>query len=121
MEQYLGIACIISFLILVRATRLLSKTLQSITPVLRGKEILFDSSLGDLEKEKALQGLAFLSLKNLSRLIVSLVIVFGVPSCVVYFVHLIGWVQYQEVVEFLLSPRVIIVSSLLTIVVMLKK
>ena len=107
MEKIIGLSAIILFVILIRITRLALRTKEAISPVWQVRHVIFDHSLNDLEKEKATKYLAVSSVKELSRLVLSLIIVIGLPAFVIFFCHLCKWEHYRSVFSYLLQIEII--------------
>ena len=121
MEQIIGLSSIILFVILIRFTRVAPRTKRAIFPVLQVRHVIFDQSLNDLQKEAATKQLAISSLRELLKLILSLIVVIGLPTFVVFFSHLFQWVHYRNVFTYLFQIEIIFLSLLLSLLALLKK
>lgn len=121
MVEYIAIVFVVLFaLVLMRYLTLVEYCKQVLTTTAKANQISQNSALTDLEKEQQTQKVATELLKLFAKVLLGIVIAFGLPFVVLQALGRYAVVDLTQVLSILTSIPAIVVISLLMIVLWIK-
>ena len=114
MSNWIGaIIIVLVFIYMLNLLRLVENSLMVITQAKKATQVLSNSELDDLQKEKALQKNALTLFKLFFIILLSSLLAIAVPLGIVWILEKLGLMSLNSVIDFTLSWAFIISSSVI--------